>query len=245
MTTTPVSATDPTPTTHRLAITDQGISEAVFLTVIQPGARGATLPPVSGDRNGATIGSTGVTFDMTGIPTIGGFSVPAPVAIEGDPAFGPYNKYCALHSPQAGETLIQPVGLRLIATADDRELDTIKVEFYVDDTLVGTVLTSSLPENSEEHALQLTGLTLSVGDHDVWAKSYHALPEGLTLESARRRITVVARPTYAATHTLSANLDISFSGLYVGDADHRILIDGQNLWSLIGTPARSHSSAMA
>jgi len=234
-TTTPVSATDPTPTTHRLAITDSA-PDATFLHVLQPGAGGVTPVPVSGDKNGVTVGGVSVTFDSAGVPTL--VASGPDVEIQAGSTVGPYQKYCALHSPRAGETLIQPVGLRLIATASDREVRTLKVEFYVDDVRVGTVLTSSIvPDNSWEHVLHLTGLSLSVGDHDVWARSFHAQPVGLTIDSLRRRITVVARPTYAATHTLRADLDISVSGAYVGDAGHRILIDGQNQWSLIGTPA--------
>jgi hypothetical protein len=176
-----------------------------------------------------------VSFDSTNGGT---FAITQPEAFVDGSGYGPYHKFVALRAPADGETLLNPVGLRLFATVGDGEAPSIKCEFYVDSTLVATVTGAS--NGNYEYYTFVTGLSLSAGDHTIWAKSYHvpdaANPGGVVLVSAVRRLTVVARPTYGSTVDLTSDLVVSGGTTYVGTAGSRILIEGHNLRSASGSP---------
>jgi len=187
-----------------------------------------------------------ITFDSA---TGGTIAVAQAPAFSDPPRVTAYGKFTYLSTPVDGETLIQPVGLRLIGTGFDPEAPPTSMDFYIADAdgsnpvLLGNVPASTTDadgvtgEDAHEFHLHLSNQTITAGDHIFWCRSHDI--HGLAIDSPVKHITVIAQPSYTVpnTHVLTSDLDMSSNATYVGSSGSRVLIDGQGLWKITGNPS--------
>lgn len=154
-------------------------------------------------------------------------STPSPVTTRSctpPPAGGPVNPWAQngrtvrMMSPTHGETFWAPAtSLRFIAQGFDPNVFTnhpvsgkgqnaAQIDFYVDNTLVLTVLGADAEYSVFKGSVN--GIALAPGEHLVWARATYVNP-ALVLDSAPSIITVQNRPAYAQTIDLAQDVVLS------------------------------------
>lgn len=143
----------------------------------------------------------------------------------------PNGRTTALISPTNGETFIangSTTTIRFTGSAKDPLAFSgtpaeaaEKLDFFVDDTIVLTVLKSS----AEGFVFKGFAAAVGVGTHVVWARATFASP-ATTLDTIPFSITVSPAPAYGSTIMLSADLVTSGAYSLVGTAGSRIKVNG-------------------
>lgn len=133
------------------------------------------------------------------------------------------SRWAGLVSPAPGESFLAPAELRLIASGGLYTDGADKVDFYVDDTLVGSVLAAA----AEFAVFKTRALGIAAGSHQVWARAWW----GTTYHDSRPHpITVSAPPTYARTINLTGDTPYTSSvldlGLLAGTPSARLRVNG-------------------
>lgn len=136
---------------------------------------------------------------------------PTPGSGHRRPSANTVGRYVAMMSPTNGEKFSSTTSIRPVAQAFDLNVFTNSsdvdgsdsfghgqnahsVEWYVDDTLIGTQ-----PGNAAEYSVFKTfvsGVSLTPGTHQVWARAFYLNPE-MVLDSDPFTITAEDPPTYA------------------------------------------------